>query len=493
MGAANAVDERQRGDQVSTFSGLNTASTALWAAQRAMDVTGQNVANANTDGYSRQRVDLQSVAASPVPALWSTGSPVGQGVDADHVTRIRDAFLEAQAQSSHSAAASLTVQDSTLTAVQQAFGEPGDTGIQSQLSSFWAGFGDIANHPDDDGARSQLLERAQTLAAGIRSTNGTLDQQWSQTHDSLQALLTDVNATASSIAGLNQTIKAATQSGLATNELADKRDQLIMHLSEQIGASTVDPGDGTLNVVVGGTTLVAGGTALGLQLTGPNDSRSTAGTPMVIQTTPGGTPVRVGGTADGDLTAMTSIIPGYQAKLDAIAQQLATQVNTAHETGYDQDGKAGGKFFSDGAGGDTAVTAANLTVAVTSTRQVAAAGLDPASAGGTQQPDGSWSQVSTDNAMADTLFQQRLLTTGADAAYNSMITGLGVQATSTSTQLSAQTVISTNVDASRESTSGVNLDEEMTNMLQFQHGYAAAGKLVSTINQMLDDLMNMVQ
>jgi flagellar hook-associated protein 1 FlgK len=478
---------------VSTFSGLNTASTALWAAQRAMDVTGQNVANANTDGYSRQRVDLQSVGASAVPAMWSTSTQVGQGVDAGSVTRIRDAFLEGQAHDAHAAVASLTVQDSTLTAIQQAFQEPSDTGIQSQLSSFWAGFGDVANNPADSGARAQLLERAQTLAAGIRSTNGTLDQQWSQTHDSLQALLTDVNATASSIAGLNQTIKAAAQTGQSTNELADKRDQLIMHLSEAVGATTVDRGDGSLDVVVGGTTLVAGDTALGLQLTGATDSRGTATTPLVVSTKPGGTPVRVGGTADGDLTAMTSLIPGYQAKLDAVAQQLATQVNTAHQTGYDQDGAAGGKFFTDGAGGDTAVTAATLTVAISSTRKIAAASVGPAAAGGTQQPDGTWSQVSTDSNLADTLFQQRLLPTGADAAYNSMITGLGVQAGSTSTQLSAQSAIGTNVDASRESTSGVNLDEEMTNMLQYQHGYAAAGKLVSTINEMLDDLMNMVQ
>jgi flagellar hook-associated protein 1 FlgK len=123
---------------------------------------------------------------------------------------------------------------------------------------------------------------------------------------------------------------------------------------------------------------------------------------------------------------------------------------------------------------------------------VAAATVDPATAGGTLSGS-TWSAVSTDGNLADTLFQQRLLPGGADATYNSMITGLGVQATATSTTLSAQGVISTNVDASVESTSGVNLDEEMTNMLQFQHGYAAAGKLVSTINQMLDDLMNMVQ
>jgi flagellar hook-associated protein 1 FlgK len=428
-----------------------------------------------------------------VPALWSTSRQVGQGVNSDQVTRIRDAFLEAQAQSAHSAASSLTVQDTTLTAVQQAFREPGDNGIQAQLSSFWAGWGDVANNPTDSGARAQLLQRAQTLVAGVKSADGALEQQWSQTHDSLTTLLSDVNATAASIAGLNQSIKASTQAGLPVNELADKRDQMIMQLSEKIGASTVDMGDGTLNVVVGGTTLVAGNTSLGLELVGPNGSRAAAGTPMVVQTTPGSTPVRVGGEADGDIAAMTSIIPGYQATLDGIAQQLATQVNTAHKTGYDQDGAAGGKVFTDGAGGDTAVTAANLTVAITSTRKLAASTLDPASAGGTLQPDGTWNVVSSDNKMADTLFQQRLLTTGADANYNAMIVGLGVQATTTSTKLSAQSVISTNVDASRESVSGVNLDEEMTNMLQFQHGYQAAAKLVTTIDDMLDSIINMVR
>jgi flagellar hook-associated protein 1 FlgK len=302
-----------------------------------------------------------------------------------------------------------------------------------------------------------------------------------------------VNATAASIAQLNSSIRTATQAGLPSNELADKRDQLVMKLSQQVGATAVDLGDGTMDVVVGGTTLVAGDSALGMELVGPSQSRGAASTPMVLRTVPGGTPLRVGGTAAGDIAALTSIIPGYQATLDAVAQQLATQVNTLHQTGYDQDGAAGGKVFTDGSGGDTAVTAANLTLAVTSTRKLAAATVDPATAGGTKQADGSWSAVSSDNNMADRLFQQRLSTTGADAGYNSMIVGLGVQAATTSTKLSAQNVISTNIDASRESTSGVNLDEEMTNMLQFQHGYAAAGKLVSAINTMLDDLMNMVR
>jgi flagellar hook-associated protein 1 FlgK len=476
---------------VSLFSSLNTASTALNAQQRAIDVTGQNVANVNTDGYSRQRVNMQSVGANAVPAIWSVSNQVGGGVDADDVIRIRDAFLEAQAQQAHSTTSNLTVQDASYTAVQQAFGEPGTTGIQSMMNNFWAGWSDIASNTTDSGARAQLLERAQTLVSGMHSAMGTLDEQWSESHDAAQTLLTDVNSTAQQIADLNQSIKQATQSNLPSNDLADKRDALVMHLSEQIGATSAQADDGTLTVVVGGISLVSGNNAIQLKLAGANDAASAASTPVSIITSPGGATVQAGGTAAGQLATMNSIIPGYQGQLNGIAQQLADQVNAVHENGYDQNGNPGAAFFTDGSGGTVAVSAKNITVAVTDPAQLAAASLSKAAAGG---------QPSSDNANADVLYQLRLglpqpdgsYADGADAIYRKMIVSLGVQASSVSSSLNTNNALSTQVDASRESVSGVNIDEEMTNMLQYQHAYAAAGQLVSTISSMMDTLINMV-
>ena len=179
---------------MSTFSALNTASLALYAQQRAIDVTGQNIANVNTDGYSRQRVDMQSIGGSTVPAIWSLSSQVGQGVNADQVTRIRDAFLEARAQTEHASTASLTVQNDTLAQIEQSFQEPGSTGIQSMLTNVWAGWSDIHNNPTDPGARSQLLQRTQTLVAGLHTVAASLDGQWTNTQDSLDTLVTDVNS-----------------------------------------------------------------------------------------------------------------------------------------------------------------------------------------------------------------------------------------------------------------------------------------------------------
>jgi flagellar hook-associated protein 1 FlgK len=466
---------------VSTFSGLNTATTALFAAQRAMDVTGQNVANVNTDGYSRQRVELQSVGPNGVPAIWSTSNGIGQGVNSDHITRIRDRFLEGRAQAEHAATASLTVQDSTLAQVEDAFREPGKTGLQSQLTSMWAGWGDVMNNPTDPGARSQVLQRTATLVAGLHTTSATLDQQWAQNRDSLQTLVQNVNASAASIADLNTAIRRATQSGQPSNELADKRDALVLTLSDQIGATATLMDDGSVNVAVSGTTLVSGGSSLSLQLTGSADPDDVATDPPAIVTDPGNTTIRPGGTADGQLTALTSTIPRYRVQLDAVALQLATQLNDVHTVGWDLNGQKGGLMFGDDSVpvNVSKITAGNITLLITDGSKLAAASTAPSASG----------VASGDNVNADKLYQLRL-TNGVDTTYRKMIVSLGVEAATMTNKLTTQSVISAQVDSARESVSGVSIDEEMTNMLQFQHGYQAAGRLITAIDDMLDTLIN---
>jgi flagellar hook-associated protein 1 len=466
---------------VSTFSGLNTAVTALWAQQRAMEVTGQNVANSNTDGYSRQRVDLQSVGAATQPTMWSTQTQVGQGVNSDSVQRIRDALLEARAQGEHASAASLTVQSSTLTRIEDAFGEPGDTGLQQAMSDMWAGWSEVANNPTQPGPRSEVLQRTATLVGRLHESSAALSGQWADLHDGLSSMVTEVNASLAQIADYSKAIATAAAGGMDTNELADKRDALVLDLSDKIGATSSTAADGSFTVSAGGTTLVSGTTALQLQVTGSTDPRTASATSPSVVTVPGGTAVRVGGTAQGDLQAMGTIIPGYLGQLDGIAQQMATQVNTAHQAGYDLNGAKGGPVFT---GPATGITAASITLAISDPDALAAASLPPGAAGGTP---------SADAGNADALYQHRLDTGGADATYRKMIVSLGVQSTTAAGNLASQTAIATQVDANRESVSGVNLDDEMTNMLQYQHAYAAAGKLVSAIDDMLDTVIGMVR
>jgi flagellar hook-associated protein FlgK len=461
---------------VSTFSGLNTATTSLWAQRRALDVAGQNIANVNTEGYSRQRVDFAALGGSAVPAFFMKSSGIGEGVSADDVNRIRDAFLEARGHTEHANSARLTVENDAYTLVQQAMREPGDTGIQSLMADMWNAWGDVENGPQQPAARKQVLESLNTLVDGIHFSQNSLGAQWTQTRENLSVVVDDVNATIDSIAKLNRNIQQAQLNNEPANELKDQRDLAVMKLADQVGA-VVRPGDdGMLDVVVGGMTVVAGGTANKLALAGTLDPDSTGADPVRVVTAVGGYTVRVGGTAEGQQNTLNSIIPTYRGQLDALANQLATSLNAQHITGWDQDGNAGTPLLGSSSG---PLTAASLTVLITNPRQVAASSEAPIA--GVPSLDGS---------NADKLSQLRYPTAGVDASYRQMIVQLGVQAGVSERNLGIQGVITSSVDAARESVSGVNLDEEMTNMLSFQHAYAAAGRLVTAIDETLDVLIN---
>jgi flagellar hook-associated protein 1 FlgK len=200
----------------------------------------------------------------------------------------------------------------------------------------------------------------------------------------------------------------------------------------------------------------------------------TADPPRIV-TASGEFTVRPGGTAAGQLHALNAIIPGARAELDIFANNLATALNTAHANGYDLDGNAGDPLLGPSAG---PLTAASISVLVTDRRQVAASAVAPVAG-----------VPSLDSSNADAIGQLRLSTTGPDASYRAMIVELGVQSAVSQRNLGIQQVISTQVDAARESVAGVNLDEEMTNMLSYQHAYSAAGRLVTAIDEMLDVLI----
>jgi flagellar hook-associated protein 1 len=465
---------------VSAFSGLNTATTALWAQQRGLDVTGQNIANVNTTGYSRQRAELQSVGGNAVPAMYAVSNQIGQGVDADKVIRIRDAFLESRAQTESATTAQLTVADGTLSQIEQAFREPGTTGIQAKMTAVFTAWGDVANHPNEDGARTAVLQKSAALVAELHTTDANLDEQWTQTRDSLDALAQDVNAKATSIADLNTAIKRGTQAGLPVNELADKRDALVLDLSAAIGATSAPGRDGQVDVVVAGTTLISGGSAIGLKVLGTLDPKTAGpGDPRFV-TDPGGTRVDVGGTAGGKVTALSVTIPTYKQALDGVAQQLAVEFNAVHTAGYDKAGNPGQPLFDDGSGtlpvDTTTVSAANLRLRITDTDQLAASRLDLG--------------PNTDNTNAKAMAALQDSPTGGVVGYRKLIIGLGVQASVATSNLETQSLVSSQVDASRESVTGVNLDEEMANMLQFQHAYSAAARMITTIDETLDVLIN---
>jgi flagellar hook-associated protein 1 FlgK len=286
-----------------------------------------------------------------------------------------------------------------------------------------------------------------------------------------------VNSAATDIASLNEAIQRATYSGQPVNELADKRDVLVLKLADQVGA-TVRSGDGgVLNVIAGNVVLVSGTTSAVLSVTGPTslDSVTATDRPKVV-VTPGGTTLSLGGTAEGQLNALTKIIPDHRDVLDDVAATLVEQVNQVHRQGYDLAGQDNRDLLGPVSG---PVTAKNIQVLITDPKQIASAQFPPDATG-----------PSTDGAVAGQFAQLRLRANGADTVYRRAIVELGVRSAVSQRNLGIQSVVTANVDASRESVAGVNLDEEMSNMLQFQHAYSAAARMVTAIDEVLDVLIN---
>ena len=455
------------------FSGLNVALSALYAQRRALDVTGQNIANASTEGYSRQQVQLEAVGGPTIPAMWSRTDGTGQGVRVADVRRLRDQFLEARALTEHATGERLTAARTVLDGVQRLFGEPGDGGLQAQMAQLWSAFDDVANSPNDLATRNQLLERAQTLVTGFHQAATGLTDLWRTTRSQVSTLVQEVNATAGDIAALNGTIRTATQAGLPTNELADRRDVLVDRLARFVGATSRAGDDGSVDVFVGGTALVRGVSTEQLAI-GAGSATELSGVPastVGLVWSRDGYPASVSGQVGGLLDGLNTVLPGYRDALDKVATTLASDVNTIHANGFDLTGAPGGAFFSGS-------TAADLAVAVTDPAQVAASSAAPGASG-----------PSLDGSNAAALAELGTSTTGADAAYRSLVVDLGVRAQSAARRVDIQQGIVQQVDAARHAVSGVNIDEEAANLVQYQHAYQAAARYLTTVDQMLDTLI----
>lgn len=470
---------------MSALSSLNVATRALQAQQRALDVTGQNIANANTVGYSRQRAELTSVGGSTVSAVWSTTNGQGGGVAADTVTRIRDAFMEGRALSEHSNSAQLTVESDAYTQVEDTLDEPGTTGLSATLNTMWTSFEDVSGTVTDASStsggnsassRSTVLKNVGAVAGRLNTMANALDSQWSQTRENLGTTIDAANATVTQIAALNKQIQSATQSGLATNELQDKRDSLVLDLAGSIGAVSSTGTDGMVDVSVNGVSLVSGTSSTALKVSGASALSELADKGLSVSTDPGGTAVTVGGTAAGQSNVLTTIVPAYATALDDVAVNLASVLNTAQAAGALADGTAGEDLLG-ASDGSTTVTAKNISLLTTDGSKLAASS--------------TVGIASTDTSNAQAMAKLGS-SSGINAAYRTVVTKLGVDAAGSSQSLTVQNAITSTVDTSRESVSGVDTDEEMTNLLAYQHGYQAAAKLVTTMTDILDTLINMV-
>ncbi|WP_067508827.1 flagellar hook-associated protein FlgK [Actinoplanes sp. TFC3] len=484
----------------SSFGSINTALTSLYAQRRGLDVTGQNIANANTEGYTRQRVDMQASVGSVVPVRWATTDGLGTGVEVNDVQRLRDQYLENRGRTEHGNSAYLTNQATAYNSLEDVFAEPGDTALQAQMHDMWAAWGDVGDEPNSTAARSALMQQSRVVSDGINSAYDALDSQWSANSTQLSKYAEEVNTTAGTIAQLNDSIVKAKATGVVVNELEDRRDSAVMHLSELTGATAQARPNGSLDVFVGNALLVTNTTVRKMSATAGVSTLDAqrdlnAGTlpstskPAGLTWADTGDVVQAGGTMGSMVDTMTSLLPDMASKLDNVAKALVTTVNAATNAAYKSDGTPGGDFFT----GDfsTGKYARNMRVGVTNPGDIAVSGKNETNADGTAKLDASGNPIGTNDGSVATRLSGAAKQSGSpDNVYQGMIADLGVNAQTSTRRSQIQANVTDQVDAAREAESGVNLDEEMTNLLTYQRGYEAASRVLTTIDSMLDQLIN---
>ena len=329
-----------------TFSSFSTALSALRYNRVAMDVASGNVANAGTAGYARRQVIGQATGAPPIPAMWSRwDTNMGDGVQPGGITRMVDPLLDSRARLEHAASSFLDSRVASLTRFETSLSEPGENGIAAALSAYQAGWHDVANNPGDSAARSQVLALGETLRTTIKAQDTAVRTEWADQRSRLSALGTEVNQVAAELAKLNDGLRSAYVGGTDAGVLLDQRDLLTMRLSELTGSKITINQDSTVDVTVAGQALVTGNVAATVTVTGAADLADAGTDPVVFSI--GGTALTLSaGAVGGTQAVMANDLPGYLTKLDAFVGQLVSQTNTQHALGADQDGAAGGAFFS---------------------------------------------------------------------------------------------------------------------------------------------------
>ena len=455
---------------------LDSALSALLAQQAGVDTTSHNIANVATAGYSRQRLRLQAIPGSF--ALDPMPRP-GMGVEIVDIERVRDIFVGFQIRTANQSAGRYAARATSLQRVEIALGEPGESGLRAAMSAFWNSWRDLSNTPDSGAARSSVVQSAETMALTTRRIHGSLLALRDEADLRLRADITEINQLSAEIASLNGQISSLAIVGHDAGDLRDRRDLALDRLTTLLDVHYTPRENGTIDVQAAGRSLVRANRSFAIY----GDPNIANNNYVDIKFVADDAPLTIGnGELRGLIDQRDTELPALIAELNALVSQIITDVNAAHAGGYGLDGVTGRAFFAGTDASDIAVDAVILGDLDT---LAAATNFDVID--GTPPGDGS-------NAAAISDLQYALTLSGAtvtfDEFYGAFIGSIGAAVRESERLADSQSLLLQQLEAVRQSASGVNLDEEMVQLMRYQRAYEAAARVISVVDEMLDTLIN---
>jgi flagellar hook-associated protein 1 FlgK len=460
------------------FGVLSTGTSALLTQQRAINVTGNNIANVNTPGYSRQKVNLET----GTPTQTGIGL-MSSGVTSSGIVRIYDRFIGVQLNNESANLGRWEAQQGLLERVEVVFDESGGYGLNQALSDFWNAWQDLSLNPTGKTERSMVAATSQGLSDAVRQKYRDLEQIQGSIDAAVEGGVETVNRLIAQIADLNQKIARTEVGGTNANDYRDSRDLILKQMAEIIDIQTHENGDGQVVVsVAGGRPLVESGTTWRLQTQTNGDGHADIFWADLSGTATNITSEINAGKIGGWLQVRDTQIVGYQDQLNTLADELRGRINAIHASGFGLNGTTGTNLFDAGGSG-----AANFQInpaILNDFNRIAAS----ATAGGVPG--------NADNAIAIQDLRSALTMNGTatfDAAVTALASQVGYDVQTAKANSSHQADLMTYLENYRESISGVSLDEEMVNLVKFEAAYNAAAKMVSMADDMLNTLMNIIR
>lgn len=515
----------------STFTGIEMSKRSLFTQQAALQTTTHNISNAGTRGYTRQVVNM--VAARPQEAVGMMGSTIpgqmGQGVEFDHIYRVRERFLDDQYYNENKNLGDWSVRYNTLEKLEKIINEPSDTGIRQVIQNFWNSWQELSKAPDDLTARSVVKESALALTDAFNHTATKLNDLTNDLTSNINIMTTQINSIADGISRLNAEIYRIEGLGNNANDLRDQRDVLMDDLSRLVNVTRTE-GDQGYIVSVGGMELVNGRTATAVSSddmieayqSGDLNSGELHGTiysrDVTVVKYREQLDTMVRSLVEGDVTVTLpagSVVPegtivnGVPVTGDVVARTLAQDtaitvkgINGLHQLGYTMTDppQTGPPFFTLKPGA-TRFSAESITVnpdivsnvglIASSTRMIDENGQEVLVKGNNTLSLLMAGLKNTKFNYASANPADSVLGSGTlDEYFQAFVGQIGVQTQEAERQTFNQMLLAEQIDMRRQSVSGVSPDEEMANMIRFQHAYNAAARALTVFDEALDKLIN---
>ncbi len=450
---------------------LSVASSALRAQHEAINVTAHNIANASTEGYSRQRAVI-----SALPPLKTAMGVFGTGVAVDSVQRIRDNYLDTSYRNEFAEYSEQDTRASILGQVETLLAEPGDGGLSNALDEFFSAWSFLATNPTSNTGRSEVRGQAESLTDLMNGLAKDMDQLRQDTEARLLAGVERINDLSTQIARLNREVTVVEAGGASSGDLRDDRDRAIDELAGLLPVQVTERENGSVGVLVSGLSLVDAANSGTLEV---RNNAGTLGIALVGQ--PDVLP-ELGGAVGGMVELLNTDFPAARTALDVLAEALVTDLNTLHQTGTNPNGTTGVDFF-DPAGTDA--SSIRLSAAVEGDFKNISAGTGDAL--------GAFRAGANDLALSMASLRDEVggtLSTSYGEHFRILSTDIGFSVRSSLDLVEVHETLAGQADVRRNAFSGVSTDEELVKLIEYQTAYAAAARVVSAADEILKTLVS---